>query len=142
MTIIIVVVFARIETITAVAGRHFALFAGRLWQPQRVRQRVTSQVAIASEDLPASITVIRFDVGVCQKMSLQVAPLVEGSATGGTLVRTVLHVQDSVHSQRTGLAEAFSALPAFEWFFFRVYVSERNKKKCKRNSVCGLLLNY
>jgi len=65
---------------------------------------------------------IRFDVRVREKMSLQVAPLIETSGADRTLVRRLLHVQDLVHRQSATLAEALAAFGALERFLLAVDV--------------------
>lgn len=53
---------------------------------QAVRETVPPQVAVASKHLSAVLAVVGFDVRVCQKVSLQVAALVERPRTRGALV--------------------------------------------------------
>lgn len=57
-----------------------------------------------------------------QEVRLQVAPLVEASAAGRTLVRRLFHVQDAVHGQGAALAEALAAVGALERFLLAVDV--------------------
>jgi len=48
---------------------------------------MSPQVAVPAKHLAAGGAMIRFDVRVREKMSLQVAPLIETSGTDRTLVR-------------------------------------------------------
>lgn len=79
------------------------------------------QVAVASKDLAAG-TVIRFDVGMGEKVSFQVGSLIEAARTDGTFVGRLFHVEDFVYGERSRLAEALSALAAFKWFLFRMNI--------------------
>lgn len=44
--------------------------------------------------------------------------LIERLSTGRALVRGILHVQDLMNGQGSGLAKSFSTFKTFEWFVF------------------------
>lgn len=69
------------------------------------------------EELP------RLDIGVGEEVGLQVGPLVEVALTNGTTVGRLLHVEDLVHCQRAGLAEALAALLTLKGLLFGVDVA-------------------
>ena len=62
-----------------------------------------------------------------QQVGLQVGPLVEASLTNWTTVRGLLHVEDLVNCQGSGLAEALAAFVTFEGLLFGVNVSVVSK---------------
>lgn len=64
-----------------------------------VREHVPAEVAVAAELLATIGAVVRLDVGVGEEVGLEVRPLVEGPAAGGTLVRRVVHVEDAVDGE-------------------------------------------
>lgn len=75
------------------------------------------QFVIGREELLAFGTFQR-SIGVSQHVGFEIGPLVEGFGADGAFVGRFFHVEDLVHRQRSGLAESFTALGAFEWFFF------------------------
>ena len=79
-----------------------------------VREHVPAEVAVAAELLAAIGAVVRLDVGVGEEVGLQIGPLVEGPAAGGTLVWRVVHVEDAVDGEGARLAEALAAFSALE----------------------------
>lgn len=88
--------------------------------PEIVGQRVPPQIAVPAKDLAAGGAMIRLNVRVREKMSLEVAPLIEAPGADGTLVRRFLHVQNLVDSQRPALTESLAALGALERFLLAV----------------------
>ena len=66
-----------------------------------MRELVSPQITISSENFFALVALVRLVIGVRQQMSFQVGPLVEASATDRTLVRRLFHVQDLVNGQRS-----------------------------------------
>ena len=98
-----------------------------------VSQSVAPQIAITAEHLAARRTLVRFQIGVRQQMSLQIGTLVETARANGTLVRRFFQVQNPVHGQRSRLAKAFAAITAFEWLLFRMNITE-NRIKHKKKS--------
>jgi len=70
---------------------------------------MTSQVAITSKNFPAGGTIVRLDIGVGEQVGLQIGSLVEGAIAYGTLMRRLLHMQDLVDSQSSGLTESLAA---------------------------------
>ncbi len=90
---------------------------------ERMRQLVSPQVAIAPEHLATLIALVRLVIRVGQQMGLQVAPLVERALAHGTLVRTLLHVEDPMDGEGAGLAEPLPALRTAERFLFRMDVA-------------------
>lgn len=85
-----------------------------------VGQRVSPQIAVPAKDLATGSTMIRLNVRVREKMSLEVAPLIEAPGADGALVRRFLHVQNLVDSQRPALTESLAALGTLERFLFTV----------------------
>ena len=51
---------------------------------------MTSEVTVTAEDLAAVGAVVRPDVGVCEKMRLEITPLVEGLTACLTVVGRLL----------------------------------------------------
>lgn len=106
-------------------------YSRRRWRrgyTQVVSQRVSSQITVPAEDLAAGGAVIGLDVRVREKVSLQVAALIETTRADRTLVRRLLHVQNFVNSQGPALAKSFAALGAFERFLFAVDVPAIEEK--------------
>lgn len=89
---------------------------------------MSSQITVPAEDLAAGGAVIGLDVRVREKMSLQVAALIETPRADRALVRRLLHVQNLVNSQGPALAKSFAALGAFERFLFAVNVPAIEEK--------------
>jgi len=96
-----------------------------------VRQRVSAQVAIAAENLPARVALVGLVVGVREQVRLQVGALVEGARAHRTPVRRRLLVQNAVHGQGARLAETLAALRASERLLLRVDVSEEQNGSCQ-----------
>jgi len=94
-----------------------------------VGQRVSSKIAVSTKHLTAGRTFVRFVIRVREKMSLQVAPLIETSGTDRTLVRRLLHVQDLVHRQSATLAEALAAFATFEGLLLTMNIPEEEEGK-------------
>lgn len=92
-------------------------------QPQRVDERVTAEITIATELLATLATIEWLDVGVREQMGLQIGPLIEASTAEMALVRAVLLVQYLVHGQRSRLAESFTAVGALEGLLLGVNVT-------------------
>lgn len=65
---------------------------------------------------------IRLNIRVRKKMSLQIASLIKTPGADGTLVRRLLHVQNFVNSQCPALAKSFAALGALKRFLLAVYI--------------------
>lgn len=57
---------------------------------QIVREAVPTEIAVPTKHLAARRTVVRFDVGVCQQVRLQIGTLVKAPAAHRTLVRGLL----------------------------------------------------
>lgn len=89
----------------------------------RMRQRMTAQIAVAPEHLVAHGTLERLVIGVREDVRFQIRSLVEAAIANVALVRRLLHVQDFVHGQRARLAESLSAVGAFERFLLGVDVA-------------------
>jgi len=85
---------------------------------------VSPQITIPTEDFAAGGAMIRLDIRVCEKMSLQIAPLIKTPGTDGTFVRRFLHMQNFVNSQCPALAKSFAAFSAFKRFLLAVYIPE------------------
>ena len=64
-----------------------------------MRQLVSPEIAISSEDLPTLIALVWFVIRVGEKVSLQIGALVKLSLTDGTLMRRLFHVKDLVNGQ-------------------------------------------
>lgn len=92
-----------------------------------MRQFVSSEITIASEDFSALIALIRFVVGVSKQVGLEVGPLVKAATANGAFVRGLLHVQDLVDGQSPRLAKAFAAFGALERLLLRMDVSVVSK---------------
>ena len=60
---------------------------------------------------------------VCEEVGLEVGPLVEAPLANGTFVGGLLHVQDLVHGQGSGLTEPLAALCTLEGLFLGVDVA-------------------
>lgn len=90
---------------------------------------MTSQVAIASENLATVLAIVGFDVGVRQEVRLEIAALVEGAAARGAFVRGLLQVEGLVNGQGAGLAETFAAVWAFEGLLFGMDVPGDGEKE-------------
>ena len=86
------------------------------------------QVTIPPEDFSTRRTLVRFEVGVRQQVSLEVGALVEAARTDRTLVRRFLQVKDPVDGQSARLAESFAAISALERLLLRVDVTARQKQ--------------
>ena len=63
------------------------------------------------------------DVGMSQKMRLQVGTLVKVLLTDRASVRGIVHMEDLMHGQGARLTKSFATFSAFEWLFFGVNVS-------------------
>lgn len=98
-------------------------------EAERMRQRMTSQITVASELLAAISTVVGLDIRVREKVRLQVGALIEATIANVAFVRRVLHVEDAMHRQSATLTKAFPTLCALERLLFRVDVPVR----CKMN---------
>ena len=86
-------------------------------------QLVSTEITIATEHFPTLVAFIWFVVCMSEEMGLEVRSLVETSPADGALVRRFFHVEDLVHGQGAGLAEALPTFQAFERFLFRVDVA-------------------
>jgi len=83
---------------------------------------VSPQITIPAEDFAAGSAMIRLNIRMRKKMSLQVAPLIKTSGANGTLMRRLLHVQNFVDSQCPALTESFAAFGTLKRFLLAVYI--------------------
>lgn len=74
---------------------------GRTSEIDGMRQHVSTQITVTTELLTTIRAVVRLDVSVGEEVSLEVGTLVETTSTGRTLVRRVVHMQNSMHRQRS-----------------------------------------
>ena len=86
-------------------------------------QLVAPEITVAAKDLAALVALVRFVVRVREEVGLQVGPLVEAPLANGAFVGGLLHVQDLVHGQGSGLTEPLAALRALERLLLRVDVA-------------------
>ena len=84
---------------------------------------MSPEIAISPENFPALIALVRLVISVSQQVGLQVGSLIETSLADRTLVWRLLHVEDLVHRQRSGLTETFPTVRTLERLFFRVNVA-------------------
>jgi len=92
---------------------------------------MTSQVAITSKNFPAGGAIVRLDIGVGEQVGLQIGSLVEGAIAHWALMRRLLHMQDLVDSQSSGLTESLAAFGALEGLLLGVDVSVKYINKGK-----------
>jgi len=84
---------------------------------------MTPQVAITAKNFPAGCAVVRLDIGVGEQVGLQIGSLVEGAIAHWALMRRLLHMQDLVDSQSSGLTESLAAFGTLEGFLLGVDIS-------------------
>lgn len=98
----------------ACTGNGYSRWRRRRRHSQIMRQRVPPQITIPAEDFAAGGAMIRLNIRVREKVSLQVAPLIKTPRTDGTFVRRLFHMQNLVDGQCPALAKSFTALGAFK----------------------------
>ena len=107
-----------------------------------VRERVSSQIAVASKHFTTRRALVRFEVGVREEVSLEIGSLIEAARTDGAFVRRLFQMQNPVDGQRSRLAKAFAAIATFKRLLLRVDVTNEKRKEEKRqilNPIWNLL---
>lgn len=84
---------------------------------------MSSEITISLESFITLVASELGIVGVRQEVHLEAGPLVERLATGRTLVRRGVHVEDLVNREGPRLTEAFPTIRTLERFVFGMNVS-------------------